>query len=254
MEIIVSALDIEVKLLKEKLKSPVKFIKCGVKAKKLDFLKEVTPNDHLINFGICAGKNIGDLYLCNKIIGEDIYYPDIVNNSNIATSSITTINQLADKKLVRNNPNMLYDQESWLICKQARHYISPHQISILKIVSDNGNADITNIKSNINNLIKANLCKIQSYIENTRKLFLKINNNAPKKNYSKIISTLKCSESMKNQLYQLINYAECIGIDPFKYFDNLYKIQKIPPKNKKESIRAIEDFKNFLILETKLEN
>ena len=53
----------------------------------------LTPNDHVLNVGICAGKDIGKGYLINQVISNVTgrrFYPDILFESGAEEMSITT--------------------------------------------------------------------------------------------------------------------------------------------------------------------
>lgn len=250
MEIIVSALDIEINALKENLKFPAKYIKCGVKAKNLAFIKELGVNDHITNIGICAGTKIGQLYLCNKINGEKSFYPDIMKTAELPQAQITTIDYLADTKMIHKNPNMLYDQEAYLIFQSAQNFIGPHQINFLKIVSDDGNFNKDTIANNIFKYIKQNCSKIDSYLYENNKIFTNLINNQKQINVKKFSKDLKCSKSLDEQLKQLIKYAICIGFDVDCYFKKLYEKGLIPSKNKQQTIDIINNLKKTTINRT----
>lgn len=248
MEIIVSAMYCELLPIQNYFGETLSYQNCGIFAKNLDFLKNLGDQDHVTNIGICGGKNIGEIYLCNEIIDGSkgkSYYPDILFDAKIKQFKIKTINYIADKNLIQKNPDTLYDQEASIIFKEAQKYISSHQISFLKIVSDNGLDEIKMSEKYVSNIIKEKISDIENYINLSKKFFSQIkvyNTNDEANKYSEII---KCSETMKNRIKQQLKYASICEIDTGSFFKTISD-----PKNKKESIDILNKFDSYLISKT----
>lgn len=238
MEIIVYALDLEVKALKKHFSTNVRFEKCGVYAKNLDFLKNLSSNDHVTNIGVCAGENIGQIYLCNKIIGDKTYYPDILIKNSLEQKQIKTVNYVVAPDEVANNPDTLFDQEAAIIYKESQKYISPHQISFLKIVSDAGINDFNEVRKNIPILIENKIPKIKNFITNANKLVA----DSPDIDITKYIDILKPSVTMQNRLKQQIRYSNILNVNVEEFFEKLPKIS-----NKADSLEALDCFDKFLL-------
>lgn len=245
MEIICYALDIEAKALKEHFGDSVKFEKCDVFAKKLSFIKSLSSNDHITNVGICAGINVGEIYLCNKINGEKTYYPDLLITNNLSQSEITTIDYVVNEAEVKAHPNMLYDQEAAIIFAEAQKHLAPHQISFLKIVSDAGVSNFDEVRKQIPNLIKNKIPEIEAFISSSQKYFSKIKAKEEIKNLDKYSEMLKCTATMKAQLAQLLRYAQISNIDVEDFFKDI----KIT--SKQDSLQLLKSLKNFLLSEDK---
>lgn len=241
MEIICYALDIEAKPLKNHFGNRVRFEKCDVLAKNLDFLKTVSANDHITNIGVCAGSTIGKIYLCNKINGKKTYYPDLLIPNDFAQSAITTVDYLVGAEEVAANPNMLYDQEAAIIFADAQKYISPHQISFLKIVSDSGTLDFKKIKKVVPKLIEKRIPEIAAFITSSQKFFSKIDTKEEIKNLDKYSEMLKCTATMKAQLAQLLRYAKISNIDISNFFSNK------KPTSKRESLNIMKNLEKFIL-------
>lgn len=242
MEIIVYALDIEAKPLKKHFSTNVRFEKCDVYAKNLDFLKSISKDDHITNIGVCAGSNVGNLYLCNKIIGTKTYYPDILTKCNLEQKQIKTVDYLVGEKEISENPDTLYDQEAAVIFSEAQKYISPHQISFLKVVSDSGVSNFEEVRKIIPRLIENKLSEIEEFITETKKLVI----NFEHIDISKYTEILKPSVTMQNRLKQQIRYAQIQQINVEEFFNDIPKIQ-----NKSESIKTLDSFDEFLIKKSK---
>ena len=241
MEIICYALDIEAMPLKKHFGENVRFEKCDVFAKNLDFLKTVSANDHITNIGICAGANVGEIYLCNKIHGEKTFYPDLLIPNNLEQREITTVDHVVNEDEVKAHPNMLYDQEAPIIFGRAQKCIAPHQISFLKIVSDSGITDFEKIKKAVPKLIENKIPEIEAFISSSQKFFSKIDTKEEIKNLEEYSELLKCTTTMKAQLAQLLRYAQISNIDVEDFFKDI----KIT--SKKDSLKAINNLRCFII-------
>lgn len=249
MEIICYALDIEAKPLRKVFGDDVRFEKCGVFAKNLSFLKTVSANDHITNIGVCAGANVGEIYLCNKIIGTKTYYPDLMIPNNFTQSEITTVDYVVDEDEVKAHPNMLYDQEAAIIFEAAQKYISPHQISFLKIVSDPGTSDIKEVNKVIPQLIENKIPEIEAFISMSQKFFSKVEAVAEIKNLEKYSETLKCTATMKSQLAQLLRYAQNCGTENNSMVEDILNTSDPSKITKKDSLKVLEKLRSCLIEE-----
>lgn len=130
--------------------------------------------DYLINYGIAGSIDrkckIGDLFLINRvshIISEDELYPDIVYDTSIYEAEILCTPIALDqnssllKSYHKNCPNIiLVDMESYGFIKAAFEFISPHQVLILKVVSDFLEPDSIDIK-NIDLLLDDSSTRVQ---------------------------------------------------------------------------------------------
>lgn len=222
MEIIIYALEAEIAPLKKHLSDKCEFFKCGVGAKDLSIFKNLKPFDHVTNIGLCGGKNVGKIYLANKINYKDkSYYPDLLIDSNIEQKEITTLDNLANKKLISDNENLIFDQEAAHIFKEASKFISPHQISFLKIVSDAGLDNYDDIKKQISNIITSNINYIDDYITSSIKYFKQIKYFNIENDLEKYSEILNCSVTMKNQLAQILKYAKICNIEINEIFKDL---------------------------------
>lgn len=241
MEIICYALDIEAMPLKKYFGESVRFEKCDVFAKNLDFLKTVSDNDHITNIGVCAGANVGEIYLCNKINGKKTFYPDLLIPNNLPQSEITTINYVVNEDEVKACPDMLYDQEAAIIFETAQKCISPHQISFLKIVSDSGVSTFSEIRKQIPKLIESKIPEIEDFIYSSQKFFTKVKPKEEIKNLVKYSEMLKCSATMKSQLAQLLRYAQISNIDVEEFFKDV----KIT--SKKDSLAVLNNLRSYIV-------
>ncbi len=116
-------------------------------------------NDLFFNIGIAGGRKesfrLGELYLIHKI--HDLcynrdYYPDLIINHSFKEASLITVNSpLTNKGVMTDNSSLtneielhtvtsseqdLIDMEASYVFSAAKYFLSPHQIVIMKIISD----------------------------------------------------------------------------------------------------------------------
>lgn len=242
MEIIVCAMKCEMDPLQKYFGDAFKFVNCGMKAKHLEFVDSLDKNDHVYNIGICGGFNIGEIYLASKIIGSKTYYPDYLFETNIKQCELKTIDYLASNDLISNNPNTLFDQEAALIYEAASKKLGPHQISFIKVVSDNGIGVKQLSENDISKIIESKIPEIENIIKTHGK-----NTSDPKKieSLDRYTEQLKCTATMKAQLAQLLRYAQICNIDVEDFFKD------IKVTSKKDSLQFLKSLKNFLLSEDK---
>ncbi|MCQ2751677.1 MAG: hypothetical protein MJ189_01020 [Coriobacteriales bacterium] len=197
---------------------------CGVGAKRLPDFKGV---DYLINIGICAGEQIGELYEINAINGR--YFPDCFGD--FKRAQLTTVDQMASKIA----PGILYDMESATIYKRACKCLGPHQMHFLKVVSDNGQ-EVTD-KNYVQVLIKRHKTEIEDYITKLSKV-------APLASRAPLapdldLSQFRLTATMRERHLQQLKYAHLIGVDISDFLS--------PNMNKKECQHALEKIDEFLL-------
>lgn len=246
MKIIICALKQEADAIRPYIDDETKIEICGISAKNLSFAKNLKNNDFIINFGICAGKHVGEIYQCSKIIGNKDYYPDIFTGINIKQACIKLSDSVVDSEEVNANPDILFDMESAKIFDVCSKVLQPHQMSFLKIVSDAGSPDIDTILSQVkiftdkhSELIKNYFREIDEFLDNQH-----FDKNI---DIGKISNALKCSVSMQNRLKQQLRYAKIIEADLDKFFNKLKNEDKIPVEHKKDGIKILNELDKFLI-------
>lgn len=117
-----------------------------------------------LNFGTAGGidKNIGDLFQIDEIYKNNyIFYPDMLTKSHIKFSSLNSCDK---PKMDNANVNLLYDMEGYDFAYATSMFCSIDKIALLKIVSDNCNAQKLTPQF-INDLINNKIDDITFFIE-----------------------------------------------------------------------------------------
>ncbi|MBR2751008.1 MAG: hypothetical protein IKD90_07745 [Clostridiales bacterium] len=208
--------------------------------------------DHLINFGSCAGKDPG-MYLINKIT-DDIsgreYYPDMLydlSSAGLSFSSekaLTTVNHVVSSL---EDPDQLYEMEASGIFQAGSHFLPPHRMLFLKYVSDSGVEDPKSITN-------AHLTACAEQQLSTVLLILgklkNISEEIPSIDEDLFLSAsyaLHLSETLRHELYQLFVYARSENIDIEKILDGLKKEGRIPAPSKREGKEVLHAIRERLI-------
>lgn len=243
MKIIACALNCEIQGLQHEISTikNVKIVNIGVGAKKMNFIDNIKAEDYIINIGICAGKKVGEIFLCNKIIGDKTYYPDIFYNNGIPYSTITTTNDVVSSTAIKRNNNMLFDMEAANIFKYASKVLAPSQIYFIKIVSDSGISNTKMGKEYITQLVNNHAHTIKNFIE---KLPCPTNTNILQieKDLEKYAQHFKLSATSKEQAKQLLKYAKICNINYSEYFNKFLK----EPTSKKQALKIWNNFKKII--------
>lgn len=199
-------------------------------------------DDFLLNIGVCAGKDKGKLFWINKVSDMDSnfnYYPDMIYRFNLPEMELRT-----SSSVVEDVGDYLADMEGSSICEVASAFMCPHQIVLLKAVSDSGKETVT--PQMVTELIDSNLENITSIMNLLKKTVYKEQENPFDED---IYLNLKCSEYMRSELNKLLIYARNsnnISIVE-DYLSELKSIDKYPVSSKKEGKEVMDELRKRLI-------
>ncbi|PJI09123.1 MULTISPECIES: hypothetical protein [Clostridium] len=199
-------------------------------------------NNIFINVGICGSKNrnIGEAVLVNKISDEDTLresYPDIILKHNFEEGSLETFSSpVWDDSVID-----ICDMEGSAFFESASRFLEKHQIALIKIVSDN--LDEIDMNSEyVKNLIKNNIDKINSYVEEYKKVFCgqKFLSDLCEKNMEKIINNLRCTESQDIQLKRAVTAYKIRNNKEFDFSGFLNTEVKVKSEGKKHFSKLMD--------------
>ena len=227
-----------------------------------------TSKDILVNLGVC-GSNfapVGNLYLCNKIVDsttKQCFYPDLIYQHPFGEAMVEShpmvvkhgnpLNVDSNQKLMSNpkDTTLLIDMEASAIYQAAILFLQPHQIQILKVVSDHLEEHFITA-DHVSNLIKGHGETIASWIDRLQEhhrtqqdfIFTEDENTLIKE----IEIGCKFSVTMGCQLRQLLTYykLQTGEITPLltKF---LVSLTQHPCKSKKEGKRYLEQLKQEIL-------
>ncbi len=229
--------------------------------------------DFLLNVGVCGqiGKEsvqdrkkacqTGTLFLCNKIselsTGKT-FYPDLLYRHSFVEAQIVTgprpYTQIPSAKnnLGEEADFYLYDMEAAAVYQAGSYYLGPHQMSFLKIVSDNGNCqDVT--PRQIQELVGQNMESISQYITGLKAILREesqsdiLQSRPAQAAYEKLCLALHCSSTMAGALRQHLRYCALSGVDYGSVVEEMYREGKLPCKDKREGKQCFEELKKRLL-------
>lgn len=202
----------------------------------------LTPNDCVLNVGICAGSEKGKGYLINQVISDVTgrrFYPDILFDSGAEEMSITT----SDKVVTDVEDGMLYDMESSLVCDAVLKVIPPSNLAIYKVVSDSGDKFPT--KNEVTKLIRDHIDEIKKIAE----LFTA---KGDSKEYEflpeGIFEEMRLTQYMRNELKDLEHYCAAAGREEelLALIDKMRNEERLPVKDKKAGREVLDEIYSYL--------
>lgn len=236
--------------------------------------------DWLINCGICAQQKIspqvssqavgqtaeqgfdaavGRLYLCNKIVEQTTgrtFYPDILYRHEFAEAQLVTRAKAFDGEAVRAAAvPVLYDMEAAAVYQAGAYFVGPHQMTFLKVVSDNGTSEKVCVGT-VRKLIEKQMPAIAAYIarlqdiskaEQLRSSTGGCMSAADLQFLEKLCADLHCSETMRLSLTQYLKYCVLSGITYQTAAEELYQNGKLPCRDRKEGKKCLEELKQRLL-------
>ena len=203
---------------------------------------ELTPNDFVLNAGICAGQQKGKGYLINQVISRDTgrrYYPDILFEAGIPEMSVTTSSEVVTEV----EDGMLYDMEAALICEQVLKVIPPSNLTIYKVVSDSGDKFPT--ANEVTQMLREHADEIRKTAE-----LLTGDRTAGKYEFlpDSVIEELRLTQYMRNELKDIEHYCVAAGREDElgKIFERMKEQGRIPVKDKKGGREVLDEIYSYL--------
>lgn len=202
----------------------------------------LTPNDYVLNVGICAGKEPGKGYLINQVISDVTgrrFYPDILFESGAEEMSITT----ASEVVTSVEEGMLYDMESSLICDAVLKVIPPSNLAIYKVVSDSGDKFPT--KNEVTQLIREHADEIKKIAE-------LLTARSGTKEYEflpeSVFEDMRLTQYMRNELKDLEHYCAAAGRQEelLVLLDKMRAEERLPVKDKKAGREVLDEICSYL--------
>lgn len=223
----------------------------------------LTSEDYVLNIGSCGAMgniNKGEVYICNKVRNvsqERDFYPDILYRHGFNEGRILCVTKVYDGSnshiFEGEEGDFLYDMESAGIYESCNKFIGPHQILIIKLVTDFG-GDSKNVTpktiddafrsckdgifSQINTLIKIQFeDKSQKLLSHNGQVL-----------YHDMVTSLCCSKTMELELKQIVRYTELSKRqgELEKIIDEMRVDGILPCKSKREGKKCFEEIKNRL--------
>ena len=207
--------------------------------------------DLLLNVGICAHtvKNDG-IFLCNKIIERatgKTFYPDMLYRHNFCEGTIVT------EMLPWNEENVisvgeLHDMEAAAIYQTGIHFLGPHQMIFLKVVSDTGTAEEVSKERAAYLMEKYQDCIFDyigqlSTVTQTGERHKNCLHRETERLIEMFCTDLHCSKAMRDSMQQYIRYMTLAGIDYISVIRDMYEKELLPCKDKREGKLRFEQFK-----------
>ena len=218
----------------------------------------ISPDDEILNVGCGAGFGnetcLGSIFLGNKLTEQmtgRTFYPDMLMKTNLMECEIVTVTRVLNE----GRDSVVYDMEAAAVYQAAAFFVGPHRMHFIKLVSDAGERVD---QSKITELFALQEEKICGYID----MLLSVGGNkasidekakgkniAAKSawNMDRLISDMRCSKVMGDQLAQLIKYCRLSGIDYKAVLDEYYTKGMLPCESKREGKKCLFELKQRLL-------
>lgn len=210
----------------------------------------ISPDDEILNVGCGAGFGnetcLGSIFLGNKLTEQmtgRTFYPDMLMKTNLMECEIVTVARVLNE----GRDSVVYDMEAAAVYQAAAFFVGPHRMHFIKLVSDAGERMD---QSKITELFALQEEKICGYID----MLLSVGGNKASIddtksawNIDRLISDMRCSKVMGDQLAQLIKYCRLSGIDYKAVLDEYYTKGMLPCESKREGKKCLFELKQRLL-------
>ena len=179
------------------------------------------------------------------------FYPDMLMKTNLMECEIVTVTRVLNE----GSDSVVYDMEATAVYQAAAFFVGPHRMHFIKLVSDAGEridqSKITElfalqeekICGYIDMLLSA--CADKASIDENAKGINTVAKSAW--NMDGLISDMRCSKVMGDQLAQLIKYCRLSGIDYKAVLDEYYTKGMLPCESKREGKKCLFELKQRLL-------
>lgn len=210
----------------------------------------ISPDDEILNVGCGAGFGnetcLGSIFLGNKLTEQmtgRTFYPDMLMKTNLMECEIVTVTRVLNEGC----DSVVYDMEAAAVYQAAAFFVGPHRMHFIKLVSDAGKRID---QSKITELFALQEEKICGYID----MLLSVGGNKASIDDTKsawnidgLISDMRCSKVMGDQLAQLIKYCRLSGIAYKAVLDEYYAKGLLPCESKREGKKCLFELKQRLL-------
>ncbi len=219
--------------------------------------------DFLINAGIAAGISnaaVQTVYRIHRIrdlaSGRD-FYPDLLITSSIPEASVITgsricaccpkPDQISREELLSVLPlteeePLLYDMEAAGVIHAASRFLAPHQICILKAVSDEGKPVTSDDAAALSEKLYT------AFLEELPCMKAQcVKEEIPSAACDSLAEDLHASVTMRRSLSQLLYYCELAGIPYRSVLDQYYENGRLPASNRQEGKLLLDEIRHALL-------
>lgn len=210
----------------------------------------ISPDDEILNVGCGAGFGnetcLGSIFLGNKLTEQmtgRTFYPDMLMKTNLMECEIVTVARVLNEGC----DSVVYDMEATAVYQAAAFFVGPHRMHFIKLVSDAGERID---QSKITELFALQEEKICGYIDMLLSVCgnkASIDDTKSSWNIDRLISDMRCSKVMGDQLAQLIKYCRLSGIDYKAVLDEYYAKGMLPCESKREGKKCLFELKQRLL-------
>ena len=210
----------------------------------------ISPDDEILNVGCGAGFGnetcLGSIFLGNKLteqITGRTFYPDMLMKTNLMECEIVTVARVLNE----GRDSVVYDMEAAAVYQAAAFFVGPHRMHFIKLVSDAGERID---QSKITELFALQEEKICGYIDMLLSVCAdkaSIDDTKSSWNIDRLISDMRCSKVMGDQLAQLIKYCRLSGIAYKAVVDEYYTKGMLPCESKREGKKCLFELKQRLL-------
>ena len=244
----------------------------------------VGERDHLINVGTCAAENLpceknddtkaGDreIYLCHNITDRNTahtYYPDMLYHHPFKEAEIITEpvvwkngteqnmktgdrNTMPDAiQIMKCEPLLLHDMESAAVYQAGSFWLGPHQMSFIKIVSDEGNGEKITPQT-LECVVENNIEQIKAYVTDLGQISAQDEERQRKEQHcmtvaEQLCQELHCSQTMRAAVVQCVRYWTLADVDYQHVLDEMRADGELPCRYRREGKKRFEELKQRLL-------
>ncbi len=214
-------------------------------------------DDMLLNVGTCAASAEGmdGIYVCSKLVEHATgrtFYPDMLYRHPFAEGTLVTGDTVwRGTQPEGESRQFLYDMEGAAVYQAGNHFVGPHRMQFVKLVSDCGDAQPS--QKQISALMNESKEALSAYIEELQQILRQekkgraMLSEAGQMQLDALSRDFHCSRTMKDELRQQLLYQELSGGNYEAFVREMYEDGRLPCRDRKEGKKRFEEFKQKLL-------
>ncbi len=204
------------------------------------------------------------MFLLNKILDQNVdktFYPDMLIENEMPEASVVTGSTVLSERAaafmdIAAEDYDLYDMEAAAIYQAGAFYLGPHQMSFIRVVTDNGikenEYDVGAMSKIIGESVTMHVDEIASYVE---KLISMSHKDKSRNDFltdedilivDRIIRDAHFSRVMQDQLRQYVKYAVLSDVDWKSPVNRLYQDGVLPTVDKRNGKKVLDAIRSSI--------
>lgn len=210
--------------------------------------------DFLVNIGSCAGRgSTGQTFLCYKLIDRisgHTFYPDMWHAHSFSETCVITEPETVKDGACMEQENIVHDMEAAAIYQAGAHFLGPHQMSFVKVVSDAGEGTrvlSSQLEESMETAAEGLVQYLQELVEIGRQQKAAEGRQIDQEELEVLCEQLHCSQTMRAAVEQCVTYWTLSGTRYQDVLEQFREQGKLPCRDRREGKKRFYELREKIL-------